>query len=73
MSAFDILHQHYAFSAVSRGEGSAAVGSGGIPAGVGDLLAKHGCAGKVDGEMADAGAMAMEAYELGKSRGERNR
>ena len=73
MSAFDILHQHYALSAVSRGEDSAVVSSREIPADVRDVLAKHGCAGTVDGEMTDAGAMAMEVYALGKSRGEGNR
>jgi hypothetical protein len=73
MSAFDILHQHYALSGVSRGEVSSAVSRGAIPAEVGDVLAKHGCAGMVDGEVTDAGAMAMEVYALGKSRGERGR
>jgi hypothetical protein len=73
MSAFDILHQHYALSGVSCGEVSSVVCRGEIPAEVGDVLSKHGCVGTVDGEMTDAGAMAMEVYALGKSRGERSR
>ena len=64
MSAFDILHEHYAPYSMNSSE---------IPAEVLDVLSKHGCAGTIDDEMTDAGAIAMEVYGLGRSRGEGSR
>lgn len=66
MSAFDILHQHYAFSTVRRSETPAAGKSDGISAEVLGVLAKHKCEGKMDA----IEAMAMDVYALGKLHGE---
>lgn len=57
MSARDILREHYAPRTVARSE---------IPDEVLEVLSRHECAGTVDGEVTDAGSMALEIYQLGR-------